>query len=109
MGSFRNIVSKEDYRGDKLEAFVHPAMDSLVPGIEKMVDAWVVANAAGRSFKNKLVIKPYRFQLVYRGTDSDPDPYDLQLSALIERKPDSGGFFSQPHRHWCIVGNSQSP
>lgn len=108
LGSFRSTASKEDYRGDKLEAFVHPAMDSMVPGIQKMVDEWLEANAAGRIFKNKLVIQPYRFQLVYRGTDSDPDPYDLQISAQIERKPDSAGFFSQPHQHQCNVGNAQS-
>ena len=109
LGSFRNMVSKEDYRGDKFEAFVHPAMNSLVPGIQKMVDEWVAVNAAGRSFKNKLTIQPYRFQLVYRGTDSDPDPYDLQISAHIERKPDSAGYFSQPQQYWCSVGNAQSP
>lgn len=109
LGSFRNMVSKEDYKGDKLEAFVHPATDSLVPGIQKMVDEWLAANAADRTFKNKLVIQPFRFQLVYRGTDSDPDPYDLQISAHIERKPDSAGYFSQPHRYWCGVGNAQSP
>lgn len=109
LGSFRTPVSKEDYRGDQKESFAHPAIDDLYLGMQRQVERWVTDNAPARPFKNELLIQPLRFQLVYRGSDSVPDPYDLKITALVRRKPDSAGFFSQPQQYLCESKDEQSP
>lgn len=109
LGSFRTPVSKEDYRGDKKEAFAHPAIKDLYLGMQPLVERWVIENAVGRSFENELQIQPLRFQLVYRGSDIVPDPYDIKIAALVRRKPDSGGFFTKPQQHLCESVDGKSP
>lgn len=108
LGSFRLPVSKEDYRGDKIEALPHPAYNVLTEGIQRAVDGWIGRNGAGRSFKNALLIRPDRFQLVYRGADKEPDRYDLTIQATISRKPDSAGFLSWGHSLVCTSSDHQS-
>ncbi|HZF78692.1 MAG TPA: hypothetical protein VEZ89_02765, partial [Rubrivivax sp.] len=58
--------------------------------------------------QNDLFIQPAQFHLVCRGTDSKPDPYDLSISAVVHRKPDSGNFFSSSREHRCVTEDKAS-
>lgn len=83
MGSFRFAVAKEDYKGENIENMLHPQHPALFNGLGPVVDNWVKNNAEGQKFKNSLLLRPERYQLVYRGTDEKPDYYDLKIQTTV--------------------------
>jgi hypothetical protein len=98
MGSFRFSVTKEDYKGEKIENMLHPQYPALFNGLGPVVDNWVKNNAKGQNFKNSLLLRPERYQLVYRGSDEKPDHYDLKIQTIVSRLPDSSNRFFGKHK-----------
>ncbi len=98
MGSFRFSVTKEDYKGEKIENMLHPQNPALFNVLGPVVDNWVKNNAEGQKFKNSLLLRPERYQLVYRGSDEKPDHYDLKIQTTVSRLPDSSNRFFGKHK-----------
>lgn len=98
MGSFRFSVTKEDYKGEKIENMLHPQYPALLNGLGPVVDNWVKNNAEGQKFKNSLLLRPDRYQLVFRGSDEKPDYYDLKIQTIVSRLPDNSNRFFGKHK-----------
>jgi hypothetical protein len=108
MGSFRLPASKEDYKGENVASLLHPAGQPLVLGLMPIIENWVESNGATRKFKNELLIRKDRFQLVYRDLNQESSVYDFKIEATLSRKPDSSGFFSAPHSFTCTQTSDAS-
>lgn len=109
LGSFRTPISKENYKGEKVSTLQHPQYPDLFSGMGPLIDDWVKKNAEGRNFKNPLLIRPDRYQLIYRGTDEKPDYYDLKIESSISRLLDSGNRFFSLHKTFtCTYIDDQS-
>jgi hypothetical protein len=107
-GSFRTLVSKENYKGERVDAMPHPAGRDLVQKLEPVIDDWISVNAQGRSFKRELKVRQDRYQLVYRDGSGDEVFYDLTIQATISRKLDSAGYFTWPKAFTCSWADTTS-
>lgn len=89
--------TKENNRGSKITAYPHP----LFPGLARSVSQWAAENKPDKKFKNPLLIRPDVFLLVYSDLTDEKTSFELQASASISRKPDSGGWFTSHEKVFC--------
>jgi hypothetical protein len=89
--------TKENNRGSKITAYPHP----LFPELAQSVSQWAAVNKPDKKFKNPLLIRPDVFLLVYSDLSDEKTSFELQASASISRKPDSGGWFTSHEKVYC--------
>jgi len=103
LGGFRLPVSKDDYRGTKVETLPHPAMDGLAKGIEKALLEWREKNGVrGTVYKHPVLIRKDRFALVFGEYMADKPYYDLQIQTTVLHKPDNAIWFLNPEYVTCV-------
>ncbi|MCS4509527.1 hypothetical protein [Xylophilus ampelinus] len=94
-GSFRSPVSKEDYRGTKVQTVAHPASINKMSEMIPALTAWREAHGKQSVvYKHPVYVRLNRFGLVYRDFSQDKPAYDLYIQTAITHKLNSDGYIT---------------
>ncbi|MFE8645076.1 hypothetical protein ACFX58_08325 [Sphingomonas sp. NCPPB 2930] len=93
-GSFRTPVSKEDYRGTKVQTVAHPASINKMSEMVPALTAWREAHGKQSVvYKHPVYVRLNRFALVFRDFSQDKPAYDLYIQTAVFHKSNSDGYF----------------
>lgn len=86
--------SKEDYKGNRIDALSEPTQSYLLPKATTQINKWLSENGKGHSYGQSLNISAARWALIYKDMSTENSDYELQYRVIFYKRPEGGSLFS---------------